>query len=297
MRFGIIVNPAAGLRSAVRLRQRLEAFCRCQGFVAEIAIIESTVRLEEVACRMASCSDMLGVVGGDGTLNGAVNGLLASDAPETPVAFFPAGRGADIARTLSSWHPRMLDSGRAGYRLRQVDVGIAESTRTRRFFVNETSLGLGALAAQAALTLPRQLGTSAYLAGTVRALLRGRAFRARLRIEGGPWIELDRCHHLTLANGRYFGGGLQVAPPANPEDGMLEIVAVADISASEIARALPRLFRATHLGHPGVRHWRATKIHIETMPEALAESDGEVWESTPTTFSVANDALTWVEPV
>src|SRR5699024_4804912 len=148
-----------------------------------------------------------------------------------------------------------------------------------------------------AARMPRSLGSTAYLAGTARALVRNRPVRVRMCIDDEDCVEMQRCHHITIANGRYFGGGLQIAPGADASDGLLDVIAVADVRAIEIARALPRLFRATHLDHPDVRHWQASHLRIETTPPALIETEGEVWTDAPITFSVAKHALTWVEPV
>lgn len=296
MRLGIIINPAAGRRSALHLLQHITTFCAREGIDHVRVLVDARERVECIVRRMTTEVDMLGIVGGDGTLNSAVNGLMTSCKPDTPLAFFPAGRGKDIARTLRSWHPAELDRQTAAHRLRQVDVGRVESGGTTRYFVNETSIGTGALAARAAGDLPRTIGTSAYLAGTGIALVRGRPFSARINVDHGEAVAMHRCHHITIANGRYFGGGLQIAPTADPTDGLLEVIAVADVSAMTIARALPRLFRATHLDHPAVRHWSANCIRIETAQSPLVESDGEVWTSAPLTISVVKQALTWVEP-
>ncbi|HWV24987.1 MAG TPA: diacylglycerol kinase family protein [Thermomicrobiales bacterium] len=296
MRLGIIINPAAGRRSALRVRHLVERFCAREDLRAEFVVLKPSERIESVAQRLAPEVDVLGIVGGDGTLNGVVNGLLTSPCPETPLAFVPAGRGKDIARTLRSWHPRELHRCSTAHRLRQVDVGLIESGGRQRYFLNETSIGTGALAARSAAGLPRMMGTSAYLTGTAGALVRGRPFAGELVIDGMNPVNLHRCHHITIANGRYFGGGLQIAPPADPEDGLLEIVAVADVSALTIARALPRLFLATHLAHPAVRHWQTGSLRVETTQPVLVESDGETWTSTPLTVTVLKQALTWVEP-
>jgi diacylglycerol kinase family enzyme len=254
-------------------------------------------RIESIAQVLAPDVDMIGVVGGDGSLNGVINGVLASTRPDVPICFLPAGRGKDAARTLPSWDINQLDQRSLAHRLMRVDVGVAETPDgERRYFINESSVGIGAFAARSASHLPRLLGTGSYLIGTVHGLIHERPFTAMLEIDGVGTVELPRCHHITIANGRYFGGGLQIAPQADARDGLLDIVAVADASAMEIARALPRLFRATHLTHRAVHHWQATGVSVITDRPALVESDGEQWGSSPIHFSVIKHALTWVEP-
>lgn len=297
MRIGVIINPASGPRDALRLRQRVEALGARSNATLIIRIREQHSRIESLAQELAPDVDMLGLVGGDGSLNGVVNGVMTSRRPEVPVFFLPAGRGKDAARSLASWDIQRLDNRTLEHRKVKVDVGVVQTPGNGpRYFINESSIGIGAFAARSASRLPRWLGTTSYLLGTAHGLLHERSFTARLQVEGVGMVELRRCHHITVANGRYFGGGLQIAPQADARDGLLDIVTVADTGAIEIARALPRLFRATHLNHSAVRFWQAKDVAIETDVPVMIESDGEQWATTPARFSVLNRALTWVEP-
>lgn len=297
MQIGIIINPSAGRRDARRFQRHVEEFCSRSNLRPTMRIVHKSERIETAAREIASTVDLIGVVGGDGTMNGVVNGLMTSSHPSTPIAYFPAGRGKDIARTLSAWHLSDIASASDGYTLRPVDVGmITTGQGTTRYFLNETSIGIGAVAASGAGRYPRSFGTSSYLLATLDGILRERPFHARLDFDNGDPVELHRCHHITLANGRYFGGGLQIAPKTEPDDGLLDLISVADISATELVRVLPRLFNATPLDHPSVCTWKVKTVTIETTPPALVESDGEQRDTTPVTCSILRHALTWVEP-
>jgi len=297
MRIGIIVNPRAGKRSTMRLRARIEDFAHRSGAEMTFRVQDRLSRIESITREMVTDVDMLGVVGGDGSLNGVVNGVMTSDRRDIPVFFVPVGRGKDAARTLPSWDMRTIDRSSMSYRLREVDLGLVQlASGEHRYFVNETSIGIGAFAARSASHLPRFLGTTSYLIGTAHGLLRERPTTARLNVDQTGFVELPRCHHITISNGRYFGGGLQISPKADATDGLLDIIAVADVGAFEIAKAMPQLFRATHLSHPKVHHWQAASLQVETSKEALIESDGEQWATTPIQVTVQPGALTWLEP-
>ena len=297
MRVGVIINPKAGARDALRLRHHIEGLGAHSSATLVVRVHDRHSRIESLAQALAPDVDMLAILGGDGSLNGVVNGIMTSSRPDVPLLFLPAGRGKDAARTLPSWDVKQLDRCLVDHRLVKIDVGTIHTPGNEpRYFINETSIGIGAFAAKSASTLPRQLGTSSYLIGTMHGLIQERPFNAHLDIDGVGVVELNRCHHITIANGRYFGGGLQIAPQADVGDGLLDIVAVADTGALEIARALPRLFRATHLTHPAVRFWQSARVSIQTDGPSLIESDGEQWATTPAQFSVLNHALTWVEP-
>lgn len=297
MRIGIIVNPRAGKRSTMRLRTRIEQFAYRSGAEVIIRVHDRLTRIESTTRELVTDVDVIGVVGGDGSLNGVVNGVMTSDRDDIPVFFVPVGRGRDSARTLPSWDMSAIDHRSMAYQTRQIDLGLVKSASgEQRYFVNETSIGVGAFAARSASNLPRFLGTTSYLIGTAHGLMKERPTTARLNIDHSRLIELPTCHHITISNGRYFGGGLQISPRADASDGLLDIIAVADVGAFEIARAMPQLFRATHLSHPKVHHWQATSIHVETDDMTLIESDGEQWVSTPVEITVQPGALTWLEP-
>jgi diacylglycerol kinase (ATP) len=298
MRIGIIINPGSGRRSATRHRFMVEQIGADGAADIALVVYEGSERIESLVSRMVREVDLLGVVGGHGTLNGVINGVMHSENREVPVFFLPAGRGSDTARTLPSPTPKDASIRPLAYRTSKIDLGLLSLREGgSRYFINESSIGLGAFAARSASRLPRRIGSAAYLLGTIDGLFRSPTTGLRLNIEGVGTVELPRCHHLTVANGRYFGAGLQIAPDASAVDGLLDIVAVADASAVEIARALPQLLRCTHLTHPSVQHWQSTGVTIESSINALIETDGEQWEAAPHHYSLVTNALTWLEPI
>lgn len=297
MRISVIINPVSGRRPA-RNMAGLEHLVAATGVELTLVTYDSSERIETLVSRMVDGTDMIGVAGGDGTLNGAVNGVMMSDRPEIPILFLPAGRGCDTPRTLSSFSAKRLIRRSFGFRTRKVDLGLLTGNdEKRRYFINESSIGLGAFAARSANKLPRRIGSAAYFLGAIDGVIRSRSYRIRMEIDAIGTVELPRCHHVTIANGRYFGAGLHIAPGANAQDGMLDIIAVADARAFEIALALPKLFRSTHLDHPKVHHWKSKAVTIDASPNPLVETDGEQWASVAARYSVVPGALTWAEPL
>jgi diacylglycerol kinase (ATP) len=298
MRFGILINPGSGRRSAARHRSMVEQISADAAADVALVVYDGSERIESLVSRMVSKIDILGIVGGDGTLNGAVNGVMRSENPEVPVFFLPAGRGSDTARTLPALTPSYANVQSFPYRTRKIDLGLLSTHGGEfKYFINESSIGLGAFAARSASKLPRRIGGAAYLIGTIHSLLRSPTTDLRLIIDGIGTFELPRCHHLTVANGRYFGAGLQIAPSASAVDGLLDIIAIADAGASRIARALPQLLSSSHLSHPNVQHWKSTGVTIESSISTLIETDGEQWEAVPDHYSLLPHALTWLEPI
>lgn len=298
MRIGIIINPGSGRRSPSRHRSMVEQIGADVAADLSLVVYDGSERIESLVSRMVGTIDILGIVGGDGTLNGAINGVMHSENPEVPVFFLPAGRGSDTARTLPALAPNYANVRSFAYRTCKIDLGLLSTQGGEsRYFVNESSIGLGAFAARSASRLPRKIGSTAYLIGTIDGLFQSPTTDLRLVIDGIGTVELPHCHHLTVANGRYFGAGLQIAPCASAVDGLLDIIAVANAGAFGIARALPRLLRSTHLSHPIVQHWKSTGVTIESSTSILVETDGEQWEAMPHHYSLAPNALTWLEPI
>jgi diacylglycerol kinase (ATP) len=211
-----------------------------------------------------------------------------------PVAFLPSGRGKDSARTLPSLSRNDLLRTGVSWRMEPMDVGVVTlGDGPTRYFINISSIGLGATAARIATRLPRLPGTATYLVGAAAGLVSERHVTVQLRADGQAATVLERCRIASVANGRYFGGGLQIAPMASAQDGLLEIVTVSGAGRIEILRNLPRVFRGTHMTHPAVHHWTARCVAIEATPPVGIETDGEVIGRTPATFTVLPGALPW----
>jgi YegS/Rv2252/BmrU family lipid kinase len=281
----------------MRVLPAVEAFAARYAADVCVATPSHGERIEALASELASSVDQIIVVGGDGTLNGVVNGVLTSGSPETAVTFLPAGRGKDAARTLPSLSHTDLERTTVAWAYRQVDVGhVSAEQGEGTFFINIGSLGLGATAARIAARLPRLPGTTCYLLGAAGGLLREQAVDVRLTIDDEPEITMPECRLVAAANGRYFGGGLHIAPMAVPDDGLLDVVTVSGAGRVEILRNIPRVFRGTHMSHPAIRHWRARTIAIEADHVIGVETDGEVLGHTPARITVQPAALRWAVP-
>ncbi|MDX1650019.1 MAG: diacylglycerol kinase family lipid kinase, partial [Myxococcota bacterium] len=134
-------------------------------------------------------------------------------------------------------------------------------------------------------------GTASFLIGTLRGLAAWRDVDARVTVDGrelhaGPLV------FATAANGRYFGGGMRIAPDARLDDGLLDAVVVPDRPALRALRQLPRLYRGTHLGLDGVVHARGRVLEVDAEAGAARlEVDGEPLGAAPVRIEVLPGAL------
>ncbi len=302
-----VVNPAAGRGRANHYWEKLAQLLRAAGLRFET---RKSLRRGQAA-ELAREGIRLGyrtilVVGGDGTVNEVVNGLLPlSEIRQDRVLFgaIPAGTGSDFARSLPlPMEPRALAQAlRAGQR-RPLDIGHvtyqAGEKRMARFFANVADVGIGAEVVRRAARQPRWLGgTGGFLAAAIGSLLTHDNERIELTIDRGGRIE-TRVRALVVANARYFGGGMHVAPTADWSDGVLDVVVLGNIGRLEGIVSLPQLYRGTHRRNRKVVFLRGCQITVQAAQPVGVEADGELLGTTPAEFNVwpgALDALTHEE--
>lgn len=247
--------------------------------------------------------ECIAVVGGDGTLNEISQAYLGSDgAPVTgpDIAIIPAGTGGDFRKTFALSD----EAGVAVERLadaepRPLDLGILELTGddgepSRRAFLNITSFGLGGLTDRIVNDSPKWMGgTAAFYLGALRAMLAYRNARVTLRVDGEQLYE-GPILNVAMANGRYFGGGMMVAPDADPSDGMFDVVVLGDMTRTETLSLTGKIYKGTHIGTPKVSVRRGRLVEatpVRSDAKVLIDMDGETPGRLPLTARVAAAAL------
>ncbi|CAG0952645.1 diacylglycerol kinase (ATP) [Myxococcaceae bacterium] len=242
------------------------------------------------------------VAGGDGTAGEVATGLLDSGRSEDcEVALLPLGTGGDLARGLGV--PRDLDTAleriAAGKR-RRVDAGRARYTApdggTEEVgFLNVASLGMSGLVTQLVNETPKTLGGRvSFLVGTLRALVRWRSRPVRLVLDGEV-VHEGPLHLATAANGKCFGGGMHVAPRAEIDDGLLDVVIVDDLPKLVLLAKLPSLYGGRHLADPAVRSLRGRCLEaFAASRDVYTEIDGEPLGTLPARYEIVPRAITLV---
>lgn len=297
MRIGVVFNPRSGHRRGDRLHRLVKASVIGSGHVPVFVDVVAGQPLEDALRPALTEVDVVAVIGGDGTLNGVVNGIMSSDRPETPVAFFPAGRGKDASRTIPSFSLASIGKEPVDWtHQRRVDVGVVEANGERRYFINASDIGLSAAAASFAARLPRQIGAIAYVLGAVYGFVATRPARATMVLDGGETIGLENLLTIAVCNGRSFGGGIYIAPEASADDGLFDLVAVRNANLLDLLLNLPKLKRGTLLHHPALTRWRARSVVIDETSLGPVDLDGEMWGRAPLAYSLLPSALNWIGP-
>lgn len=230
---------------------------------------------------MAGYRKIIGV-GGDGTINEIINGImnLGQEGSQVELDILSHGTGGDFSRSLKI--PRgiegVLQVLRCGKK-RWVDVGSVEflgkQDQLKRYFLNVADAGLGG---ETVARVNRQNkfwgGKLSFLLGSIQSILAYHNKVMSCRIDGELVVQ-GRMNSIMVANGRYIGGGMQIAPLAEIDDGMFDIVVLGDFNTAQLLFHLPKIYRGTHLKVPGVRYYRGRTVLIESHEDVLIDIDGE----------------------
>lgn len=303
LKTGIIVNPVSGRGVTGRLRA-LAALSR--HFPA--AEIRETRRPGDAAAIARAFAEegieLVIAVGGDGTISDAADGILSSNRPQACLAFVPLGTGSDFARDFRL--PKDIDNllrAIAMAEVRRVDTGRLEcrdqdGKPARRHFINVASLGISGPTAAAANRARRTGaigGKPLFLFHSLREMLRYRFQDVVMRFDDGE-ERRERILLVAAANGRWFGGGMKIAPKASMEDGLLDIVVIRAAWKPRLLALMNTVYSGRHLDQSMVWSRRARSVTVlpaESDPSnvALAECDGETPGMLPARIEIVPGAL------
>jgi YegS/Rv2252/BmrU family lipid kinase len=305
----LVVNPRSANGTVQRRWAELAATIRSAYGDFEHAFTAAPGDATRLARRaLDEGSAMIVALGGDGTMNEVVNGFFAGGKPVRPDAILgeiPMGTGGDFRKTAGI--PQEVAEAAAalkGTATKRVDVGRlslvdAGGRPGERYFINIASFGLGGLVDSIVNSSSKALGgKTSFLLATARAAIKYKNQRVRLTLDGGAPIE-RRIYNVAVANGRFFGGGMQVAPMAALDDGLFDVVCLGDFGFAEAALRVKHIYQGTHIGMPKVEHWKARHVKAEPVDprdRVLLDVDGEQPGALPSTFEILPGAITLKVP-
>lgn len=284
----VIANPMSGGGATARRLPEIERALRRHGLAYQLACTTRPGHATDLAAgARARGVDVIAAVGGDGTLNEVAQAWLDPEGRpvESPdLALIPSGSGGDFRKTLDL--PRSMDEAVERIRAaapRRIDLGVLEladheGRPLRRAFVNIASFGVGGLTDQIVNRAPKWIGGKpVFFAGTFLAMLRYRNANVRVRVDGEPFYE-GPIFNVAIANGRFFGGGMKIAPQADPGDGRFEVVAIGDLTKPEVLGLTNKIYAGTHLGETGISFTSGKIVEAEPVhpwASVLMDVDGE----------------------
>lgn len=303
-RVRVLLNPKAGAGASLRRLNIIRETLRALSFqhdIIETAGPGDATRLARQAADEGV--DVLAVVGGDGTLNEVAQAYV--DAQGNPLAgpavcVVPAGTGGDYKRMLGLGAEldvalRKLKTGTPT----PMDLGLLriigdDGTPTTKAFINITSFGMGGVTDKLVNEAPKWMGGRAsFYIGSLRALAQYKNTPVRVLVDGELLCE-EPIFNVAIANGRYFGGGMKVAPDADPSDGQFDVVAIGNISTPTALSLTGRIYTGTHTAMKNVYTARGRRVVaelIEPWSEVLIDMDGETPGKLPLEATVLPSAI------
>ena len=290
----VIVNPTSASGSTGEAWPQIASDLRSQ--FGSFRVVFTKHRGDAAALAVDAArkgAKLIVACGGDGTVSEVANGILSSG-KDVELGILPSGTGGDFRRTLeiparSRDAARILRTGRTV----RIDVGRVSyidqnGNDATRYFVGVGSCGMSTRVIERVKEDKASFAT---------ALLKTAMQNAPVRLV----VQLDDAHdrHLTvsnlcIANARYFGGGMKIAPNAKLTDGKFDVIGVGDLSALQLFTSAPRVYLGSHLSMPEVSHALARKVYIRPADrgaEIALEVDGELPGRLPATFQIVPEAL------
>jgi YegS/Rv2252/BmrU family lipid kinase len=302
----VVVNPAAAGGRTGRSWPRVAALLRLGGLDFDSALTtapgEATVLAREA---VRNGSPLVVAAGGDGTIHEVVNGFFEDGEPvrgRCRLGVLPLGTGGDFRRTfeiptdvvraaavLLSGRTRRIDAGRVTYRR-------PDGSEGQSVYCNTADAGLpGEVVHRVHRGVRVGSGELTFMVASALSLLSWHNQRLRIEADGDSW-EVT-AQQAVVANCRYYGGGMCIAPDAEPDDGLLDLVVVGDLHRLGNVRLIGPLRAGTHLtrGLP-ITHRRVRRVVVESDAEVRVDVDGELPGRLPATFEVLPSSLELVVP-
>ena len=262
MKYVFVVNRNAGKGSAIKKWAALETR------VAEL--FDDYTVVYDLA-PIAMDADVVVAVGGDGTVHYVLNHLMTSNR-HAALGVLPLGSACDFARNFATEDAlAVLARGDT----KAIDVGEIESAGNKMWFANVADAGMGA-------EVTRQMANHSrnYLFSTLRALVGYKNVDVRLSADGEDvYVGPLKC--LVMANGKYFGDGMGIAPDAVLDDGLLQYVIIGNISRLMAAIKLQQTYKCTRIKHRHVHYGSARELCLEVSSGLAFEADGELMAEMP----------------
>jgi YegS/Rv2252/BmrU family lipid kinase len=310
MRTFAVVNPRSGNGRTGRMHR--EIVTKLSGVCEGLTVGLTRGPMDAAALTSQALLDgfeQIVAVGGDGTINEVVNGFFRDGAalnPTAHLALLTNGTGGDFRRTfgiedgldasvrrIGAGRPTRIDVGRLTF---VTDDGKPEL----RYFANIASFGMsGDVVRRVNRARISKLfgGKFAFRSGAMRAALAYVNKPVRLKVDT-VFDEVVTVSTVAICNGKYFGGGMKVAPDALPDDGMFDVIVLGDAPRGETIKAMNAIYTGEHIKHPSVKVLRgasviATPVQATARASVFLDVDGEAPGQLPAMFDVLHKAISF----
>jgi YegS/Rv2252/BmrU family lipid kinase len=284
----LLVNPSSGGGRALGLLDEAERELDKRQMAFRVVRTHSLEHGVEEARSAAEAGEVPVVISGDGLI-GAVGGTLAGS--EAPMGVIPGGRGNDFARATGiptgvSEAVSVLHLGEE----RRIDVGEVNGRR----FLCIASTGFDSDANRIANETKHLSGNLVYAYGALRALLSWKPAAFTVTVDGVP--HSHRGYSVAVANGGAYGGGMLMAPAAEIDDGLFDVVLTGEVSKLNFVANLPKVFKGTHVAEDAVSVLQGSEVEITSERPFEVYADGEPLSELPAKLRILRGALRLIAP-
>ncbi|KUO62762.1 MAG: hypothetical protein APF84_03710 [Gracilibacter sp. BRH_c7a] len=239
-------------------------------------------------------------VGGDGTVNEVLNGLLADkeNYKDMELAILEHGTGSDFVRSfqqkkgINNFIKLLRRNKSVKVDIGRLDFESINGSQESRYFLNAVNLGIGAEVVNRVNNNSKALGSKiTYFKGTIATLLNFENVEVTCQLDNDEIIE-GKYKGLIICNGQYMGGGMHIAPQAQTNDGLFEIVFIKDLTKLRFLTCFPSIYLGKHINLPEIVIYRSKKISITTKEQTIFEADGEIPGLSPLVCQIIPKAIT-----
>lgn len=281
-----IINPHSKSGYGMSIWKRAEAILKEREVSYEARFTEYTGHAKKLAEQIAhlSCPCTLSVLGGDGTLNEVINGLVETDFSHITLGYIPTGSGNDFARALnlSCDVEKCMDAILSPSQCTAVDIGLAHTQENSRYFLVSSGIGYDANICRNVMVSPLKkamnkihLGKLTYVLIALKLLLLYKACPVSIRIDKRETTSSSKFFFITGMNMPYEGGGVKFCPKADFQDNLLDICMIGNLSKLKILALFPTAFVGKHGHFQGVTLTKCKRIDISSKSPLPIHCDGE----------------------
>lgn len=274
MKYVFIINPTSGRGRALKASEQIKKVCEEEKVEYEMYFTKGPGDATKIAKKHKNSKCIIFSVGGDGTLNEVVNGMIGS---KNALGVIPCGSGNDFYRTLEKMNDGM----------HLIDVGKIN----KKYFINVASIGIDAEIGENAnimkkIKIPK---TQIYNASIVYTFFKYKFKDIDFEIDNTKGKE--KCTILTICNGTMYGGGYKIAPEASLSDGYFDVYFIKKISKTLIPLLIGKLKKGTHGTDRSVNMFKANKIKFKCDKKLICGCDGETLIDNKFNIKVLEKAL------
>ncbi|MPW26883.1 YegS/Rv2252/BmrU family lipid kinase [Alkalibaculum sp. M08DMB] len=290
MNIFFIVNPVAGKGKSKDLIPFIESACKENKVNYKIEISNGEGSVKHLAKQAVSEGyKKVIAVGGDGTINEVVNGIVGYDAA---LGIIPGGSGNDFLRSISNnSDPLNAIQDVIHGTISKIDLGLCNN----RYFINVGSVGIDAeVVIRTETTKKIFSGSLAYIAAALYTIFTYKGWNLRIDIDNH--IIQGKTLLTAVANGKYYGGGIMPAPKAKIDDGYYDLCHISHMSKLKMFSVFPKYIKGTHSNIKEVTFIKGKQINITCDTPFAINLDGEIMIDTKADFSIIHQGIDVIFP-